>query len=100
MANYRNESSRQAISPNAQNVYYVDWGSLPLTCPMPEMSLWNSHPQVYIPLHETDKASCMYCGATYVLNEIDPGEEMPSFANVEIERQYHLRVNRLRHKQG
>lgn len=29
--------------PNAQKEYYVSWKDLPLSCPTPEMSLWNSH---------------------------------------------------------
>ena len=26
---------------------------LPLSCPMPEQKLWNSHPRVYLPIEET-----------------------------------------------
>ncbi len=99
MTYYRHESGQKNILPNAENVYHVDWESLPLTCPMPEMSLWNSHPHVYIPLHEKGEASCMYCGAKYILKEVVVGEKMPSFANTEIERQYHIRLDKLRHDQ-
>ena len=53
------------IEPNAQNRYEVTRAELPLHCPMPGMSLWNSHPRVYLPI--TDQAMCPYCGATYVL---------------------------------
>jgi len=45
---------------------------LPLHCPTPEMSLWNSHPRVYIPLAEKGKAVCPYCGAVYVLKGDKP----------------------------
>jgi uncharacterized Zn-finger protein len=34
---------------------------------MPGMSLWNSHPKVYLPIEKTGEAKCPYCGATYVL---------------------------------
>lgn len=37
---------------------------LPLACPMPNMSLWNSHPKVYISLGG-GKARCPYCGTLY-----------------------------------
>jgi len=96
MSSYRFMVSEQGMQPNAENTYTVSWESLPLTCPTPEMSLWNSHPHVYIPLHETDEASCMYCGAKFVLKEITLGEDMPLFADTEIERRYHERVNKLR----
>ncbi len=41
---------------------------LPLHCPMPESSLWNSHPRVFLPIEETGKAKCPYCGTEYVLD--------------------------------
>jgi len=49
------ESSGQ-IEPNAQNHYEVNTGDLPLSCPMPGMSLWNSHPKVYLPIEKTGEA--------------------------------------------
>ncbi|HHO59063.1 MAG TPA: zinc-finger domain-containing protein, partial [Thiotrichales bacterium] len=30
-------------------------------------SLWNSHPQVYIPVDVTGSAKCPYCGCEYRL---------------------------------
>ena len=42
---------------------------LPLHCPPPGASLWNAHPRVYLPLEETGKAQCPYCGAEFVLKE-------------------------------
>jgi uncharacterized Zn-finger protein len=53
--------------PNAANRYEVTRDALPLSCPMPGMSLWNSHPKVYLPIAETGQAKCPYCGAVYVL---------------------------------
>lgn len=58
------------IEPNAEHRYEVTRNDLPLSCPMPEMSLWNSHPKVYLPVEQTGRAKCPYCGAEYVL--IDP----------------------------
>jgi uncharacterized Zn-finger protein len=31
------------------------------------MSLWNSHPRVYLPIGKTGWAKCPYCGAEYTL---------------------------------
>jgi uncharacterized Zn-finger protein len=53
--------------PNAQSQYTVTVKDLPLACPMPDMSLWNSHPRVYLPIEPTGFAKCPYCGAEYTL---------------------------------
>ncbi len=55
------------IPANAQNKYAVRTSDLPLSCPMPGMYLWNSHPKVFIPVQETGEAKCPYCGAQYYL---------------------------------
>ena len=47
--------------------YTVTAKDLPLACPMPDMSLWNSHPRVYLPIEATGFAKCPYCGAEYTL---------------------------------
>lgn len=53
--------------PNAQSRYEVTLADLPLSCPMPSMSLWNSHPRVYLPIEATGWAKCPYCSAEFVL---------------------------------
>lgn len=53
------------IPANAQNIYGVRLKDLPLSCPMPGMYLWNSHPRVYLPVEATGEAKCPYCGAVY-----------------------------------
>ena len=45
----------------------VEKKDLPLHCPLPEMSLWNSHPRVYLPIEESGKAKCPYCGTEFTL---------------------------------
>ena len=55
------------LQPNAQNLYEVTRADLPLSCPMPGMALWNSHPKVYLPIEDTGRAKCPYCGASYQL---------------------------------
>ncbi len=57
------------IPANAQNQYTVTRADLPLSCPMPDMSLWNSHPKVYLPIEASGKAKCPYCGAEYTLQD-------------------------------
>ena len=59
----------QLVTPNAENRYVVTRADLPLSCPMPGMHLWNSHPRVYIPVDVTGEAKCPYCGALYVLQD-------------------------------
>jgi len=59
------KKSPEPIQPNAENHYHVTDADLPLSCPMPGMSLWNSHPKVYLPIEAGGTAKCPYCGATY-----------------------------------
>jgi len=54
-------------TPNASRHYEVTRKDLPLHCPMPGMSLWNSHPRVFLPIEATGEAKCSYCGAEYKL---------------------------------
>ena len=52
---------------NAESRYEVTRADLPLSCPMPDMAVWNSHPKVYLPVEETGEAKCPYCGAEFRL---------------------------------
>jgi uncharacterized Zn-finger protein len=53
---------------NAQTRYEVRRSDLPLSCPLPAMALWNSHPRVYLPIEaDGGNAHCPYCGAHFVL---------------------------------
>lgn len=63
-----NPASANAIPANAQHRYTVMRADLPLSCPMPGMALWNSHPKVYLPVEDNGgEATCPYCGAHYTL---------------------------------
>jgi len=65
-------SVEQDLTPaNAEHRYSVRRNDLPLSCPMPGMYLWNSHPKVYLPVEETGEAKCPYCGAEYYLESGD-----------------------------
>lgn len=55
------------IPANSQHRYQVRQRDLPLSCPMPGMYLWNSHPKVFLPVAETGAAICPYCAAQYQL---------------------------------
>ena len=59
------------IAANAEHRYTVRQKDLPLSCPMPGMYLWNSHPKVFLPVEETGEATCPYCGAHYRLEQGD-----------------------------
>lgn len=52
---------------NARQECEVRRQDLPLSCPMPEQKLWNSHPRVYLPIEESGTAACPYCGTLYRL---------------------------------
>ncbi len=54
---------------NAQNFVEVTADELPITCPMPDAPLWNSHPKVFIPLDDSPVAKCNYCGTEFRLVE-------------------------------
>ena len=66
-ATRRDPAAAGAIAANAENRYTVTRADLPLSCPMPAMALWNSHPKVYLPIEATGSAKCPYCGAVYTL---------------------------------
>jgi uncharacterized Zn-finger protein len=56
-------------TPNANKTYEIQATDLPLHCPLPSMSLWNSHPRVFLPITEAKngKVICPYCGTEYTL---------------------------------
>jgi uncharacterized Zn-finger protein len=77
-------NAQAKIQANAQNQYTVTDQDLPLCCPMLGMTLWNSHPRVYLPIETTGWAKCGYCGAEYTLAGADavtghdgPGGNVP-----------------------
>ena len=71
MGNKAGTIDEHLIPANAQNKYGVRPSALPLSCPMPGMYLWNSHPKVFLPIEETGEAMCPYCGAHYHMLDED-----------------------------
>ncbi|MGI9229773.1 MAG: zinc-finger domain-containing protein [Gammaproteobacteria bacterium] len=61
--------TRGDATPNDQQYHTVERDQLPLHCPLPEMSLWDSHPRVYLPIEETGHAKCPYCGTEFTLTD-------------------------------
>ena len=53
----------------AAQTYHVDKQMLPLSCPTEEMTLWNAHPRVFLPIEATGKAICHYCGTHFILKD-------------------------------
>ena len=83
-------------TPNTQKVHHVTWKDLPLSCPMPGASLWNSHQRVYLPIHESMREQCPYCGTVYVLVAARSGEPEAAQPNIEIEGLYHQAIEQAR----
>lgn len=67
--NSHRDVSQEQIPANTERVYQVKKSDLPLSCPTPEMVLWNAHPRVYLPIEKTGQALCPYCGAQFELIE-------------------------------
>ncbi|MGH8280206.1 MAG: zinc-finger domain-containing protein [Gammaproteobacteria bacterium] len=57
----------RSATPNAQRHCDITRKDLPLHCPMDGVSLWNSHPRVYLNIEASGTAACPYCGTTYTL---------------------------------
>ncbi|HEC29914.1 MAG TPA: zinc-finger domain-containing protein [Gammaproteobacteria bacterium] len=57
------------IRANASRKYEITRADLPLHCPMSGMTLWDSHPRVFLPIEDTGVAVCPYCGAEYKLKD-------------------------------
>lgn len=54
---------------SAKKRYTVTANDLPLSCPMPDMILWNAHPRVYLPIETAGEVECPYCSAIYTLKK-------------------------------
>ena len=59
--------SSQQKEACTKRLYEITQSDLPLSCPMPDMGVWNAHPRVYLPTAESGRAICPYCDAEFVL---------------------------------
>ena len=66
-----NTESQPQTQASTKQHYDVTKAHLPLSCPMPNMRLWDSHPRVYLPIENTGKETCPYCGAEFTLVDSD-----------------------------
>lgn len=66
-----NESVQDVVkvSTSEESVFHIKKEQLPLHCPLPEMSLWNQHPRVYLPIELGEKSKCPYCGSEFILED-------------------------------
>lgn len=55
-----------------KNYYEISQADLPLSCPPIGTRVWDAHPRVYLPIAETGRYQCPYCGAEYVLKDYVP----------------------------
>ena len=62
--------------PNATTLVEVTEDELPMYCPTPDASLWNSHPRQFIPLQDHPEYRCGYCGTIFRL--VDTRQRSPS----------------------
>jgi len=65
----QNTHSLELTIANSENEYNVTRKDLPLHCPTKEMSKWNSHPRVFIPVEDTGEALYPYCGTIFRLSK-------------------------------
>lgn len=63
--------SENATNVRADVIVDVDASDLPLHCPGPKSSLWDSHPRVFLPIESKGEVRCPYCGTLYRLK--NPG---------------------------
>jgi len=52
---------------NAEKSVTIKRSDLPLYCPLPGTTLWNSHPRVFIEIESRGHALCPYCGTRFTL---------------------------------
>ncbi len=68
MSAQKEKNAGSVAASNIQN-FKVFKKDLPLHCPMDNMTLWNLHPKVYLPIDESGEERCPYCGTLYSMKE-------------------------------
>ncbi len=65
------DSGRTLETPNRVRQQKIKPDSLPLHCPLPGASLWDSHPRVFLPIEDAPdgRIRCPYCGTLYILHQ-------------------------------
>ncbi len=54
---------------NDRQIIEITDADLPLHCPTSNMTLWDSHPRVFLPIEQTENGEvhCPYCGTLFRL---------------------------------
>ena len=55
------------MNQNTPPAVLLDGKDLPAHCPNPAMTLWSSHPRVFLDFGHNGEAKCPYCGTAYRL---------------------------------
>lgn len=57
------------LHENTQTTIEISSKDLPLSCPMPDMQKWNSHPRVFLKIEKEPnlEITCPYCSTHYKL---------------------------------
>ena len=66
----QDSTSDQGLSGKTKShgeIHFISKQDLPVSCPLPSASQWNSHPRVFLTLDEEGKATCPYCSTVYIL---------------------------------
>ncbi|MDH5765548.1 MAG: zinc-finger domain-containing protein [Gammaproteobacteria bacterium] len=67
MPNPNTATQSGLAQPNLKDAIDVTKNDMPVHCPLPGSSLWNSHPQVFIAFDAKGRGKCPYCGCEYRL---------------------------------
>lgn len=67
MPNPNTAAQTGLLQPNLKDHVDVAQDELPVHCPLPGSSLWDSHPQVFIAFDTKGHGKCPYCGCEYRL---------------------------------
>lgn len=62
----KSKTDHQSTGKKSGQVIEITASDLPLSCPMPDATLWSQHPRVFIPI-EDGEGHCPYCGNTFRL---------------------------------
>lgn len=66
---HHSSTQEKSLEQTNKTMVEVSRDQLPLSCPMPEQKLWNAHPRVFLPIEDSGKAACPYCGTQYTLTD-------------------------------
>lgn len=61
------QTQNSGATGNAGQIQKITRSELPLHCPTEKMALWDAHPRVFLPIEDSGKARCPYCGTEYEL---------------------------------